>query len=238
MLDKDRRRAVRKKRWLADQHLVSEHAERVEVAAPVDLPLAGSLLGGHVRRRPDCDAGRGQTRITITDCARNAEVGDHRTAALGIEENIVRLDVSMDHAAFVRVSECVGDIAQCAPRLLDRQCPPIVQALGEVVAGHVRHDEVDESRAVRIIGRRGLVDAVNVNDIRVIELGCRLGLSQKARLDLAAKCQFGRQHLNGNCALQAPIFRSVDDPHSAAPDLAVQLVVRRRYKIGHSSRSG
>ena len=48
------------KRRLPAQELVSDHAHRVEVGAAIDLLLARRLLRGHVRRRPDRQAERGE----------------------------------------------------------------------------------------------------------------------------------------------------------------------------------
>ena len=68
-------------RRLAGQHLVAQDAERVEVAAPVDLPLARCLLRRHVRRRADRHAGGRETAVSLAvHGARDTEVGHHRPA--------------------------------------------------------------------------------------------------------------------------------------------------------------
>ena len=129
----------------------------------------------------------------------------------------------MDDAALVRVGERVGDVAHGAPRFIHRQRAVIVHALGEVVARDVRHHEEDDAF--------GLVDGVDVDDVRMVELRGGFGLAQEPRLDLAAERQLGRQHLDGDRALEAAIFRAVDDTHAAAPNLAVQLVVRAEHAL-------
>ena len=72
-----------------------------------------------------------------------------------------------------------------------------------------------------------LVDGVDGDDVRMVQLRRRLRLAQEARLDLAAERELRRQDLDGDRALQAPVFGPIDDAHSAPPDLAVQLVVGR-----------
>ena len=87
-------------------------------------------------------------------------------------QDVVGLDVAVDHAALVRVGERVGDVAQRAARLVDRERAVIVQALGEVVARDVRHHEEDDAL--------GFVDGVDVDDVRMVELGRGLCLAQES----------------------------------------------------------
>jgi hypothetical protein len=115
------------------------------------------------------------------------------------------------------VGECVGDVAHGAARFVDRQRAVVVEAFGEVVAADVRHHEVHE--AFRF------VDAVDVDDVRMVELCGGFGLAQEARLDLAAERELRRQDLDGDDALQTFVFGAIDNAHPATADLAVQLVV-------------
>ena len=111
-----------------------------------------------------------------------------------VEQDVVRLDVAVDHTALVRVGERVGDLAQDPSRLVRREHAALVQALGEVVAVDVRHHEEDELLL--------LVDGVDRDDVRMRELRGRLRLAEEARLDLAAERQLGRQQLDRDLPLQ------------------------------------
>ena len=93
----------------------------------------------------------------------------------------------MDDAALMRVGERVGDVAQGAARLVDGQRAVIVQPLGEVVPRDVGHHEEDDVLH--------LVDGVDVDDVRMVELRGRLRFAQEARLDVAAERQLRRQAL-------------------------------------------
>jgi hypothetical protein len=155
--------------------------------------------------------------------ARDAEVGDHRTAAARVEQDVVRLDVAMDHAAIVGVGERVGHFAQHLPRFVDREHAALVQALREVVAAHIRHDEEDELL--------DFVDGVDRNDVGVRELRRRLRLAEKAGLDLAAKRQLGRKQLDRDLPFQPAVLGTIDDAHAAPSDLAVELVVGRKRAL-------
>ena len=72
----------------------------------------------------------------------------------------------------------------------------------------------------------------------MVQLRRGLRLAQEARLDLAAERELGRQDLDGDGALEAAIFRPIDDAHPAAPDLAVQLVVRAEHALDVRAQLG
>ncbi len=90
----------------------------------------------------------------------------------------------MNDATLMRVGEGVGHVAQRAACLVDRKRTVIVYALGEIVARDVRHHEEDEPFQ--------LVDGVDVDDVRMVELRGCLRFAEEAGLDLATKCELGR----------------------------------------------
>ena len=64
-------------RRLADEHLVRDRAERVDVAARVIVAFAHRLLGRHVLRRAEREAGLRHARAAgLLHGERDAEVGD------------------------------------------------------------------------------------------------------------------------------------------------------------------
>jgi hypothetical protein len=63
-------RVTRREGELADQHLIEQHAERVEIATRVDRAIhAPCLFGRHVRERAGDDARR-LGRLPFATCAR------------------------------------------------------------------------------------------------------------------------------------------------------------------------
>ena len=107
-----RRAAVERRR--ADEHLVADDAERIEIGAMIGVRIAGGLLGRHVRRRADrraderdrarsrrCVCGSVRRFARRRDRLRDAEVRDRRRAAG--QQNVVGLDVAVNDAAAVRV---------------------------------------------------------------------------------------------------------------------------------------
>ena len=102
------RRALVVERKTAAERLEGDDAERVEVAASVDL-VAGDLLGAHVVDGAE-HLSRHRERRGLGD-AGDAEVGDHRAPGVRVEENVLRLDVAVHDAALVRVGEGERDVA-------------------------------------------------------------------------------------------------------------------------------
>ena len=110
---------------LAGEHLVGHRAERVLIGPRVDVAVAGGLLRAHVVRRAEREAGLGDASATgLGYGQRDAEVGDHRLARL--EQDVLRLEVAMDHAPGVGVVEraghqrrpggCVSSTGSCCSR--------------------------------------------------------------------------------------------------------------------------
>ncbi|HEX4354414.1 MAG TPA: hypothetical protein VHZ95_15900 [Polyangiales bacterium] len=103
VLHQHRRCVLRDERRVTGKHVIADDAERVEIAASIELSFADRLFGRHIRRCSNGDAGGGQPCIACSG-ARDAKIGDHRSATRAINENVVRLDVAMHDAA--RMSIC------------------------------------------------------------------------------------------------------------------------------------
>ncbi len=97
------------------QHLVEHAAEREDVAAPVHA-AAGHLLGRHVAERAEHDPLRGMrdrravggNLRALEPLQREAEV-QNLYRAVRRQEDVLRLQVTVDHAARVRSRQAVGD---------------------------------------------------------------------------------------------------------------------------------
>ena len=214
MLHQHGRRVVGDEWRLAAEHLVAYDAKRVEVAASIDGAVAGGLLGRHVGGSPDRHSRSGETRVAaVGECARDAEVGHHRAARLFVDDDVVGLDVAVNDVAAVRVRERVGDFAKNAPHFDRRDRTVLLEALAEVIALYVRHDEVNE-----IVP---LFDGVNRNDVGVIELRGGLSLAQKSLANVGAEAQLRRQHLDRDLALETLVPGAIHDAHTATTDFAL-----------------
>ena len=70
--------------------------------------FAACLLGCEVLGRTDDHVGAGLVRVAAQR-ARDPEVGDYGVA-VGVEEDVVHLDVAVDHALAMRVAERLRDV--------------------------------------------------------------------------------------------------------------------------------
>ena len=102
-------------RGLERQQLVERGPQRIEVAARVGMSL--EPLRGHVPQRPHHVAGVRQILLVLR--LREPEIGDPDVAA-GIQEQVRRLDVSMQHARLVGIGQRLGHLHRDA-----RDTPPV-----------------------------------------------------------------------------------------------------------------
>src|SRR5262249_38215507 len=96
----------------ARQHLIDDDAKRVNIGAVVDDD-ALSLLRRHIRWCADQTAGCRQLerRIAFLDDLDDAEIAE-QDMTLAVEQDVIRLDVTVDHALTVSIIERLGDLSK------------------------------------------------------------------------------------------------------------------------------
>ena len=91
-------------RRLGGEHLVQHGAQGVDVGTGGDLALAHGLLGAHVVRRAERHAGLGHSATARRGHGkRDTKIGDQRLAV--VDQNVLGLDVAMDHPVAMGVVE-------------------------------------------------------------------------------------------------------------------------------------
>ena len=94
-------------RGLAGQHLVEHAGETVHVAPGIGVPLAHGLLRTHVGGRAQREPGPREALAPVVHRRQgDPEVADHRVA--GLEQDVLGLDVAVNHAAPVGEFQGIG----------------------------------------------------------------------------------------------------------------------------------
>ena len=120
-----------------------------------------------------------------------AEVGDVRLA-LGVEQDVGRLEVAVQDAPLVGVVHRLGRLGhQPRPRPSGRPCT-VGEPVGEAAALDQLHAEV----VLAVV----LADLVDRHDVRVVERGDRLGLVPEPPQLVVAGQLAGPDHLEGDRA--------------------------------------
>ena len=130
---------------------------------------------------------------------REPEVQDLDDTRIG-HLDVGRLQVAVDDAELVRRFEALGDLPGEREPLGERQA---ARVLVERSARHELHDERPN--------RRGVLDAMHVRDVRVIEGGDRAGFAFEAVAEFAGRL------LDRDEPVQSRVARLVDLSHPAFP---------------------
>src|ERR1035437_2985606 len=130
-------------------------------------------------------------------------------------EHVVRLDVAMDDTVRVGVGEGVGDVAQNAERLGNRQLVLFGETRAERLAGDERHGVVEQA----VLGAR----AEERNDMRMLKLGRELDLALEA-LDAQAGGEIRGQHLEHDLPIEIEVGNEEYARHAAAAELTLDDV--------------
>ena len=227
-----RRRSA--ERRLPSYHLVQNGAERVDVASRVELVLARRLLGAHVLGSPKRKPRLSQpVTPRFLDRQRDPEVREHRLAF--VEQNVLRLDISMDHAMSVGVVERARDL----PRNRESFFQPKLLFAGELrpkrFPTHERQDVPDEA-----VVRAGLDQG---EDVRMIELRADADLLEEA-LGAKHRCEIRPEDLECHLAIVLQVLGEIDRSHPARTEFALERIAvdksesQSGEKIGHGGLGG
>ena len=149
--------------------------------------IAAPLLGAHVRGRAERDSHPGErsTAGRAAQRARDTEVSHERVTVM--QEDILRLDVTMHDATAMGVVERFGGLAGEPDRIRDRQATIAREPCTERLAIHERH---------RVIRQPvGLAGAEQRHDVRVEQRCGELNLAAKA-FDATRRSHLRREHLD------------------------------------------
>ena len=225
VLHGDGQRRVAGERRLAGQHVIGRDAERVDVAAGVEL-AAFDLFGAHVERRAHRDADLREVRAAVALHAGEAEVGDFHFAAAG-EHDVFGLDVAVDDAFAGRFGERGGDLPQDIERELRRERAAAANDFAQIAAGDVFLRDVMDAVF--------LADFVNLHDAAVHERGGRPRFVMESANVVRIAGQLGVEHLECDLPAERKLLGQIDLGHRPAAQPAEDEEVFQFFanEIGH-----
>ena len=141
------------------------------------------------------------------------EVGHHRAPV--VQQDVLRLDVPVDHPVTVGVVERVGHLGGDLERLIDTELGLAVQLAAERLALDVGHDVVEEA-----VGGAGVEEGQDVGMLQ-----CRGGrdfLNEPLGAEHGGELRL--QHLERDLALVPEVLGQVDRGHSPLTQLALDSV--------------
>ena len=233
-------------RWLTREHLVEHTAEAVDVAPGIDIAVAGGLLGAHVGGRAEAQSGFGQLgEVPRPGCLalasrkrpRDTEVGHDRMTRL--EQDVLGLDIAMNHALAVGIVERVGDLTSDAEGVVERELRLAFEAGAERLAVDERHD-VEEERPLRSARISGAA-VIKRKDMGMVQARRDLDFAEEA-IGAERRGELGAEDLHRNLAMMLQVFREIDGGHAAHAELTQQPVAvgerggERRRNVGGIGR--
>jgi hypothetical protein len=203
-----------RERRLADQHLVEHAPEAVDVGPAVEAAFAGGLLGAHIRRRAHRHPGLGELLLGHqAPC--DAKVG-HQGRAVLRQQDVLRLDVAVDHAVLVGVFEGAGRFAGDLHGVVQRQLALAAEPVAQRLALDVGHGEPELSGS--------LARVEHGQDVGVLQPGGKVDLAEEP-LRPEARGQLGVKHLERDGAAVLEVLRQPDRSHATAAELALERVL-------------
>jgi hypothetical protein len=215
----------------AGEHAPGHEAHGVEVGAPVHR-RPQRLLRREVLRGPDH-----QARLRVADGGGVGDLGDpevqdlrRRPPALGHEEDVLGLQVAVDHAARVRRLEARADLHQQRDGVPGVE-PPAPQPLEEALALEQLHrqEQVPLGTAAEV---------GDPDDVVVLERGRDLRLAAEALDDVGRAGEVLAQELQRQLLAHVDVLGLEHRPHAALGQQRHQAVASVHHRAHQPCRVG
>ena len=155
-----------------------------------------------------------------------SEVGDP-DVAVPVDHHVGRLQIAVEHAAFVRRGDPGTQLARELDRLVLRDAADAPEQRREVFAVHVFHRE--EAAAV------GLAEIVEAADVLVRHLPRHAQLVVKLREPAVVGRHAAGQELQRDRLIQGEVVGAIDFPHAAASEQRDQPVAAGDDRAGREA---
>jgi hypothetical protein len=132
-----------------------------------------------------------------------------------VEENVLRLEVTVNYPMLVGVLQCSGQLPGDRQSLLDPELLFPLEFLAERLASNERNHVPEQTTALTGIDEG--------EDVWMIQLCCEADLGKEPLP--AQHCGYVRaKDLESDVAVVSHVMREVDSGHPAAPELAVEAI--------------
>ena len=218
-------RRRRRERVAPGDDLVERDAERIDVAARIEVG-AGGLFGRHVMRRAEDHLLVRADGVLVLHVAGEAEVGQLRAAGRR-DHDVAGLHVEMEHAEPRGMLEGARDLHDQAARFERRQLAALPKQRAQGAALDVFHHEV--------VMPVGLGNVDRLDDVGMVQPGGGAGFLEESLDEDGVLGEPGGEHLDGDDAVHAHLVGAVDMAHAAAREFRAQLVagnLNRLFSVG------
>ena len=173
------------------------------------------MLGAHVRhgaKHRACRRHWGGRRD-----ARNPKVRDHRALRCAVEEDVLRLHVTVNDTARVGVAKRIEHVVQNGKKLRASKLTLGVNPMRQRLAVDVAHHEEDHTGDV--------VGAVHWHDVGMGQRRGGAGFAEKAVAHDGVGAQVRRERLDGDQTIQPLVSGDVHNAHAPATDFSVDIIL-------------
>ena len=202
-------------RHFPGQEVIHRHAQGINVAAVVNVLGIAGLLGGHVMGRPKARPALRHRHVFVSRFGQS-QVGD-LDHSLFRDQDIVGLDVPMDHVQVVRVLQSLCHDACHQHRIGDGEPTEFVHPVLHALAIHQLHGDKVQPLFLK--------HAVALHDVRVVDLGHRSRFANEAFEEARLLDQFLHHDLERTGAVEADLLGQINGPHPSLPQLLQDLEV-------------
>ena len=152
-----------------------------------------------------------------------AEVQDFHFALL-VDDDVGGLQVAMHDTGVVSGGQPIGDLDGVAQRLIQPDAFAADQAV-QRLAGHVLHGDEIHRLPVHLPG----VDVENGDDVAIAQGRRGFGLLREARAAIGIGDGGGRQHFDGDGAIQMGVECAIDHAHPSSAQLGFDAIVPESF---------
>lgn len=205
-------------------NLVGDHAEGIEITAAVYAARFGLFRRNILGRSHKNTRTRQPFGIRVRWLS-NPKIGQQH-AAIGIDQHIVRFDITMHRPPAVGIIQGAAQRFQDADRVSQSQRVTVVQnSMQRAPLDELHGDIVQPELILHII----LINIIDGHNSRVVQVRSNNRLAVETPGKLRVHTQLGRQHFERNRALEHRIQAPIHPRHTTATYFLLNLIATKLF---------